>query len=517
MDWGKLVIILSVAFLVSCAQVGQISGGEQDRTAPKPIESLSSPSNGTTFFTGKEVRLTFDEFIQLNSPQQTMTIVPKHANLKARITKKTLVINWEENLEPNTTYVISLNGTIKDVSEGNDSLIQVVFSTGAVVDSLSFKSKLNNSFTNKPEKDITVGLFSSPDSVAPIYFTRSQADGSFSFNYLKSGEYAVIAFEDKNSDGKRQPNERTAFRDEVLHLDTTLVDSIPLRLFEPMQKPKLRNAKLMSPGSVLLGSTVPLKDVSFKINNQPILNNQFSLIKKDSVQLFYPLSDESELEIVALNNNWSDTVSLRIIEKDKKARLKVKPLIEPTGLGPHQRMDFQLTDLIKTVDTNRISCTDATTKRSVPFSYAMNKDTVTFTIDRTGLKSIKWHFSQGAFSGVSGTVNDSLNYTTSLKTARDYGNLVVKTSGFPSFTQFELLKESKVIQTLTNSKSGELRFEFLEPGEYSIRAIDDANQNGIWDTGNLEQRLQPESVRYFTNPIRIRSNWDVEVELVATP
>ena len=70
---------------------------------------------------------------------------------------------------------------------------------------------------------------------------------------------------------------------------------------------------------------------------------------------------------------------------------------------------------------------------------------------------------------------------------------------------------------MVNNVSGELRIDFLDPGEYTIRAIDDANENDSWDTGDVVLRLQPETVRYFTNPIRIRGNWDVEVELVATP
>jgi hypothetical protein len=70
---------------------------------------------------------------------------------------------------------------------------------------------------------------------------------------------------------------------------------------------------------------------------------------------------------------------------------------------------------------------------------------------------------------------------------------------------------------MVNNVSGELRIDFLDPGEYTIRAIDDENENDSWDTGDVVLRLQPETVRYFTNPIRIRGNWDVEVDLVATP
>jgi uncharacterized protein (DUF2141 family) len=362
-----------------------------------------------------------------------------------------------------------------------------------------------------------VGLFTSVDSLEPIYFTKTQADGAFTFNYLRSGVYTVFAFEDKNSDGKRQASERLAFRNEPLQLDSSAVDSIPLRLFEPRQKPQLRNAKFNSPGSVLVGSTVPLEGVSFRINGKSISEDNRSLIKKDSIQLFYPVSGESELEISAAATEWQDTLTLRVTEKEKLAKLKIKPLAMITGVGPHEQLAFQVTDLIQSIDTNAIKCVDITTKNSIPFTFSFKKNTVVFTVDRSGKKSIKWQFGQAAFNGEAGTINDSVSYTIPLKIAREYGNLLVKTSGFPAYTKFELLKENKIVREMVNNVSGELRIDFLDPGEYTIRAIDDANENDSWDTGDIVLRLQPETVRYFTNPIRIRGNWDVEVELVATP
>ncbi|MBT8302211.1 MAG: hypothetical protein KJO63_12830, partial [Maribacter sp.] len=53
-------------------------------------------------------------------------------------------------------------------------------------------------------------------------------------------------------------------------------------------------------------------------------------------------------------------------------------------------------------------------------------------------------------------------------------------------------------------------FEFtnIEPANYRIRVIFDANANGHWDTGNYLKRIQPERVSYYPDVIEMRANWE---------
>lgn len=517
MDWRKLLIGIASLALLGCAQVGQITGGEKDTSPPKPVAELSKPANGSTYFTGKQVDLVFDEFVQLNNPQQTMSIVPKHATLKTSLKKKTVTISWEEELVANTTYVISLNGTIKDVSEGNDSLIQVVFSTGATVDSLSYKGRLINSYTNKKEKDIVVGLFSLSDSIAPVYFTKSTADGTYGFAYLKDGKYNVFAFEDSNADLMRQSHERTAFRNDILVLDSNQIDTVPLRMFLPKPPPTLRNVRFQSPGSFLVGSTTSLTDAQFQLNGTAVEQRDIKYIKEDSVQLFFPVQAENSVEIIARLSNWVDTVSVRIPEKDRKGKMKVRLLGDPSGLGPDQPLAFLFTDRLAQMDTTKMKCVDPATQLRVPFTASFHDDTLFVEPNRASKKSIQWVFLPGSAIGQCGTGIDSVGYTIPLKLKREFGSVRIKATGFPDYCYFELLKDNQVVRRGKPNVQGELFFDDLLPGEYSQRVIDDANKNGKWDTGDLPLHIVPEDVRYFTNPIRIRSNWEVEVELQANP
>jgi uncharacterized protein (DUF2141 family) len=58
-----------------------------------------------------------------------------------------------------------------------------------------------------------------------------------------------------------------------------------------------------------------------------------------------------------------------------------------------------------------------------------------------------------------------------------------------------------------------VEFAFLPPREFLLKVIEDLNGNGKWDTGNYLEHRQPEEVFYYKEPIKVRSNWDIEVSM----
>jgi hypothetical protein len=63
-----------------------------------------------------------------------------------------------------------------------------------------------------------------------------------------------------------------------------------------------------------------------------------------------------------------------------------------------------------------------------------------------------------------------------------------------------------------------LRIDLLPPGDYQLKLLSDANQNGSWDTGKfIGKKLQPELVRNLKLSLNIRSNWDNEMNLILKP
>ena len=69
--------------------------------------------------------------------------------------------------------------------------------------------------------------------------------------------------------------------------------------------------------------------------------------------------------------------------------------------------------------------------------------------------------------------------------------------------------KEQVIQSKRAAQQGAV-FEYLRPGDYFLRMFIDANYNDTWDTGDLEQRIQPEEVIYYSKKLSLRANWELE-------
>ena len=59
--------------------------------------------------------------------------------------------------------------------------------------------------------------------------------------------------------------------------------------------------------------------------------------------------------------------------------------------------------------------------------------------------------------------------------------------------------------------NGKVIFDFIMAKNYTLRLIEDKNNNKKWDTGEFSKHIQPEPVHYYKGKLNIRANWDVEV------
>jgi hypothetical protein len=56
-------------------------------------------------------------------------------------------------------------------------------------------------------------------------------------------------------------------------------------------------------------------------------------------------------------------------------------------------------------------------------------------------------------------------------------------------------------------------FSLLKPDKYQVRIKIDKNKNGLWDTGDFLNYIQPEPVLFFPTIINLRANFS-ENEIV---
>jgi len=70
--------------------------------------------------------------------------------------------------------------------------------------------------------------------------------------------------------------------------------------------------------------------------------------------------------------------------------------------------------------------------------------------------------------------------------------------------------KEKLVAQYNISTDVTIDFMYLSPGKYKIKAIDDRNGNGYWDTGKYLKRRYPERVVYFNKELELRANWTLE-------
>jgi hypothetical protein len=121
----------------------------------------------------------------------------------------------------------------------------------------------------------------------------------------------------------------------------------------------------------------------------------------------------------------------------------------------------------------------------------------------------------GTVTDIYGLSNDSLEITFATQREDYYGRILVTAGGdyFPLLVQLTDEKE-KVMEYKYISQPGLTVFDYLLPRKYLFKVIYDKNENRKWDTGNYLKHVQPEKVYYYTLPKELRSNWDVEVDLM---
>ena len=76
------------------------------------------------------------------------------------------------------------------------------------------------------------------------------------------------------------------------------------------------------------------------------------------------------------------------------------------------------------------------------------------------------------------------------------------------------MKQDQYLHTkllLLPYQCAKILFYYLNPNtKYYVRALNDRNGNGVWDTGNVSLGIQPEEIYYFPKYWTIKENFEFE-------
>ena len=127
-----------------------------------------------------------------------------------------------------------------------------------------------------------------------------------------------------------------------------------------------------------------------------------------------------------------------------------------------------------------------------------------------------------AFESIYGDVSNPIKQGLKVKTAEDYSTLFVNLSGVPDSVNLvvEVIDNGdKQVRKLAVGKERTAEFFYLKPGSYYLRAFEDWNGNGVWDTGCYDEDRQAEPVYYYPEVVECKQKWDVSRSwnLTSTP
>jgi hypothetical protein len=465
--WRLLCIIL-LGFIFAmgtqqCAVIIPPTGGLRDTLAPVLLKS--NPKDSATLVNYRVFNLVFNEYVELNNPNDEILISPLPTKLPEITSRLNVVtIRFRDSLQDNTTYNIKTGKAIKDYNEGNIAPnINLSFSSGSIINNYELNGVVYNSETGETDSTMMVLLYANLDDSAvvkqkPKYVAKCNNKGEFNFTYLAPNKYKLYALETKpgyyvwNDKGSR-----FAFYDEVIDI-TNANQAIQLRAYkEEEEKKEKSSSKIKRGGLKTKDDKEEDKRLTLKTNlvgdrqdllgnleltfNKPIKNFNASTAKlqiKNGATVPFTASIDSTAKTVTFANDWKENESYQLF----------------------------LTENIAT-DSNNVN-------------YYKKLDTINFITNRNS----------------------------------EYGGLLIKWQNVPKGNWvFQLYQGDKIVVT---EKLGETRFfrKIFVPGEYTIRLVNDIDNNGKYTTGAyFAGKRQPEKVITISQKITVRANSDKEYNI----
>jgi uncharacterized protein (DUF2141 family) len=525
----NLFLFLFSLMIISCARVGSPVGGAKDTIPPKVVDTNIDSSRVNVPRDIKELRIDFDEYITLKDINKQLIISPPLKKmtkvLPSGMANKYLLIKWEDTLQKNTTYNFNFGNSIVDNNESNAlKYYNFAFSTGEKIDDLfisgELKSLISDKKTTTEESNLVVGLYQEKDSMdyrqKPYYITKADPDGYFELNYLSSGKYRIVAFEDTNSNSVFDAGkENVGFKKEPIVLDKSL-SGLKMNLFPSKKALKYAEMKEI-PGGVLMTfdgnpDQVKVLSINEKLKDYKVTHSP----KSDSINIWFDakksdigIASSENLKFSYDNGIKKDTVSLfyRYNTKNEMAVTNNKGNL----LAPNE--DFVITSnyFIDQIQPEKWSLVSDSIAQEFTAKIAEKNP---YQIQ------IKGNFKEGKKYSLTVPKETISSFFESNKISKrfdfegdkteNYGTFIITLQNAPAQKfWFQLLNDGGNIAYSQYGKADILTFKSLKPGKYQPRILVDNNENGIWDASDFAAQTLAEDLFVFEKKVEVRPLWEI--------
>ena len=532
-----IVLFLSSLFLTRCANVVAPTGGPKDNTPPKV--TVAEPANHSVNFNGKKIEITFDEYVTLTNANQEVLVSPPLATKPdVKLSGKTVIVKFKDELLPNATYTINFGNAIKDLHEGNVFKDYVYsFATGDHLDSLSIAGKVINADDEKPADAMLVGLydggsdslFSLPTRRAPDFVTKTDKDGAFRFEGLPDKCFLIFALNDVNSNlFYDMPNEKVAFFDTLVSPS----DSLNLKLLaftEEDTTQMLLEKKLVEEGLLRFVFRRPADKV--RVSFPDPMPDTFQMVKvwskeKDTLSCYFtPNVMDSLWVVVHYDTLINDSTHFALKQRETRQRQRSdKLLIINNNLKKKMLMPSE--DLI-------LRFSEPVTEVGGDTSLLVVGSDTTFILNRRDFEQVDdYGMAFRLAKSIDDTLNNTLNVADSVffsvrgrtgkafslrfKRAQssDFGNVFINVEppvGKQAIVQL-LNGRGKVVEERIVDSAQKVAFTQLLPEKYKLRAIIDVDRNGKWSSGNFHQVFLPETMVPYKDELDVKAGWDIDFD-----
>lgn len=522
--------MLVTIVLWGCGQRGTPLGGDKDSRPPQVLKS--TPDSAETNFTGTELSWKFDEYVKVSGFKSEFLISPPVSQKPTfKLVGKKLTLKFDTLLNSNTTYSVFLGKAVKDLNEGNpleNNLL--VFSTGDVIDSLSFHGEIYNAENMEAINKGMIHLYknlqdSSPLKEIPSYFTKIN-EGHFHFSNLAEGTYKLFYLDDNNGNFLYDlPNEVIAFtkKDIIISINRDSTETILRAFSSAEEKQLLLGSSCGFRGDFRFEFNLPVKDFNIELKNQ-VLNPDWKILNwnknKDSLIVWSSIFDKVDSATFFIEYDGNiDTINFKLSNrKDMNTQpLSVSHNFKGFGNYFKKQVELKFSQPISSYDTSKILIIGGGDSTIVPINqldnsfrwYKLNwvlKESSTYKLQflPNAVKSIFNVSNEDTininFATTSNSSLGNLNITYDFLKAKGNGILQV-------YLENELLKEMKVKNT-----RGKYVLEGSKPGNYTLKYIADENNDGIFTSGDYWKKRQSEKVYWYNEKINLRANWDLDIE-----
>lgn len=493
------------------------NGGPSDRMAPEYIPTKTLPQNRSIFFKAETIEIAFNEYIQVKP--QLVTITPEIKPQPSISAKgKKLIIQLNAPLKENTTYTINLSGAVNDITENNTvGNLTYVFSTGSYIDSMSVSGTVKDAFSGNGISGTTVvlhdaGIDSAIYTSSPLYYLKTDKNGTFQFNNIKKGNYKIYSLVDKNADLKYSGfPEEIGFDSTIVQLDSSVNNFVLLQS-------KQTNSTLSLNKSLFLNKFTQVYKFSSSIHEIQCQSSGNSTLKffhnaNDSVlhvTLYDTLKNDTAFFVIKGKNLPADTLAFTAhLSKKMKSTIALNAVLPP-------ELYAKDSIVIKTnspfaLDLSKIILTDTLHKKPVSFKHVVRPFEVVIypaiPVEKIPVNVVC--FPGAIKSTVTKSMNDTLSQFTLFLPEDKCGNIEME------IKNVDLLKMKKPVIVLTSDGkkiaqqklTSKNAFLFLKPGKYKVYVFDDLDGSNQWSPSDFKLKKQAEPVIWFNQEIKVKSNW----------